>query len=281
MRSLFLCAMALVFTVFSGEEAQAKRGGGGGTMEQLSFIAETDITSDAGKPLALCHLTEKRHVLFAGVWRSSIGYALAENNCDADRFYHLDTERFQLGQVLGEFPEDLPLEPKMSAADMISGFWGLGVIVLVLVFAAVKKLKQSKRKAQRRSEMGSIHPAALQAMDAMCHAAKADGRLDASEIAMMADIAKQMTGDTFDEARIRRMFDMAEAKPTDAQFAAFGKGLSAEQKRMVLQATLMIVGADGNLDKQENIFVQKLARGLSISLDEVKLMFQSMAAQPA
>lgn len=282
MRFLTLCASALIFAMFFGDEAQAKRAGGvWGHSEQMSLIAPTDIQDDTGQTLALCHLTKKNHVLFAGIWRSSIGYVLAPNGCDSDSYYSLSAERLEIGKLTGNFPSELPDQPEMSTADMISGFWGLGAFAILLGAILLKSRARAQRKAQRYAAMGDVQPAALQAMDAMCHAAKADGRLDPSEIAMMADIAKQMTGDVFDEARIRSMFDMTEAKPTDAQFAAFGKGLTAEQKRLVMRAALMIVGADGTLANDENIFVQKLARGLSISVDEVKLMFQSMTGQPA
>jgi tellurite resistance protein len=282
MRFAILCAAALLLTMFSGQDAQAARGGGvWGTAEQMSLVAPTDITNNSGQPLALCHLTKKTHIMFAGVWRSSKGYVMAPNNCDSDNYYSVSAEQLAAGKALGKYPADLPDQPAMSIADIFSGFWGLGVIALLLLVAVVKSARQAKRTAQRHAQMGDIHPAALRAMDAMCHAAKADGRLDPSEITLMADIAKQITGETFDEARIRRMFDMAEAKPTEAQFAAFGTGLTSDQKRMVLQATVMIAAADGHMDQDETLFVQKLARGLGFNVDEFMTMLQAMKANPA
>ncbi len=282
MRFALLCAAALLFTMFSGQDAQAGRAGGvWGTAEQMSLVAETDVTDNSGQTLALCHLTKKTHIMFAGVWRSSIGYVMAPNKCDSDSYYSVNAEQLTLGKVVGTYPADLPDQPSMSIADMISGFWGLAVVAVFLIVAGLKSAVQAKRTAQRHAQMGDVHPAALRAMDAMCHAAKADGSLDPSEVTMMADIAKQMTGETFDEARIRRMFDMAEAKPTEAQFAAFGTGLTSDQKRMVLQATLMIAAADGHMDDDEALFAQKLARGLGINVDEFMTMFQAMNAKPA
>ncbi|SDX14097.1 Uncharacterized conserved protein, tellurite resistance protein B (TerB) family [Ruegeria halocynthiae] len=282
MRFLTLCATALIFSLCIGEQAEARRGGGAsGTAEQLSLITETQLTNDQGQLLSLCHLTENRHVLFLPVWRSSLGYAMAINKCDAESYYPVDAEKLTLGKVLGELPEDLPDQPKLSVSDMISGFWGLGVFALLLGVAGIKWAGRSARTSKRKAEMKGAAPAAVKAIDAMCHAAKADGRLDDSEIALMSDIAKQMTGEPFDEARIRRMYDLAEAKPTEHQFASFGSGLSPDQKRMVLQAVLMIIGSDGDLDKRETDFVQKLAHGLKISGAEVKALFQSMYAKPA
>jgi len=280
MKYLIVSTVALLITIFSGEEAQAKRGDIWSTSEELSLVVQTEIQDDTGQILALCHLTKKTHILFAAIWRSSKAYVMAPNGCNSDSYYKLSAEKLEVGKALGDFPQDLPEQPVMSSAELISGFWGLGVIAALLALAGIKTASRVRRKSHRHAAMGPMQPVALQIMDAMCHAAKADGRLDASEIKMMVDIAKQMTGNTFDEDRIRRMFDMAEVKLTDVQFTAFGKGLSTEQKRMVMQASLMIVGADGTLDKDENIFVQKLARGLSINLDEVRSMLQTMAEKP-
>ncbi len=282
MRFLILCATAIIVSLFSTGEAQAKRAGGvWGTSEQLSLVAETQLTNDQGQLLSLCHLTEKTHVIFAGVWRSSKGYALATNKCDADNYYAVNAEQLALGQVVGEYPKDLPAQPAMSIGDMISGFWGLCALIVLFAFAGIKWAGRSARTSKRKAEMKGAAPAAIKAIDAMCHAAKADGKLDDSEIALMSDIAKQMTGETFDEARIRRMYDLAEEKPTEHQFASFGRGLSPDQKRMVLQAVLMVIGSDGDLDKRETDFVQKLAHGLKISGPEVKALFHSMYAKPA
>lgn len=282
MRFLILFATAAMFSLFFGDEAQARRGGGvWGTSEQMSLIANTQITDDTGQQLSLCHLTKKTHIIFAGVWRSSLGYVMAPNKCDAESYYPLNAERLALGKVLGDFPEDLPEQPRLSTDDVISGFWGLGVIVLLVGLAGVKWAKQSARAKERLAGMNGTAPAAVQAMDAMCHAAKADGKLDNTEIVLMADIAQQMTGEVFDEQRIRRMYELAEAKPTDQQFTRFGKGLSPDQKRLVMQAVLMVVGADGDLDKRETVFVQKLAHGLKLSSEEVKSLFQSIHAKPA
>ncbi len=282
MRFLILSAIAIMVSLFSTGEAQAKRAGGvWGTSEQLSLVAETQLTNDQGQLLSLCHLTEKTHIIFAGVWRSSMGYALATNKCDADSYYAVNAEQLALGQVVGEYPKDLPAQPAMSIGDMISGFWGLCALIVLFAFAGIKWAGRSARTSKRKAEMKGAAPAAIKAIDAMCHAAKADGKLDDSEIALMSDIAKQMTGETFDEPRIRRMYDLAEEKPTEHQFASFGRGLSPDQKRMVLQAVLMVIGSDGDLDKRETDFVQKLAHGLKISGPEVKALFHSMYAKPA
>ncbi len=282
MRFLILCAATITFTIFFGDEAQARRGGAvWGTSEQMSFVADTQITDKSGQHLSLCHLTKKTHVMYAGVWRSSKGYSLAANKCETDGYYAVTATEMAQGKALGDIPKDLPDQPAMSMNDMISGFWGLAAIVLLVGFVGVKWAGRTTRTNKRTAEMKGAVPAVVKAVDAMCHAAKADGRLDENEIALMANIAMQMTGETFDEARIRRMYDLAEAKPTDLQFAAFGKGLSADQKRLVIRAVLMVIGADGDLDKREMEFVQKLANGLKIGADEVRSIFQSITAAPA
>ena len=132
MRFLILCATAITVSLFSGSAAQAKRAGGfWGTSEQLSLVTETQITDNKDQPLSLCHLTEKTHIIFAGVWRSSKGYAMATNKCDADSYFPVSAEQLAMGKVLGDFPENLPEQPSMSRGDLISGFWGLSAIILL------------------------------------------------------------------------------------------------------------------------------------------------------
>jgi len=53
--------------------------------------------------------------------------------------------------------------------------------------------------------MGDAAPAKIAILDAMCHAAKADCHVSASELAEIANAAQQMTGDKIDPQRISEM----------------------------------------------------------------------------
>lgn len=281
MRLLMMLAAAITITFWNSDQAEARRGGGWGTSESSSFVAETTITAADGQLLSLCHLTKKTHILFAGIWRSSIGYVLADNRCDTDGYYKVKPGFLAAAKLNGELAAEIPDQPSMSSNEIISGFWGLGAIAALIIFGLVSAKKRKARADLRSSEMTGASPTAIKILDAMCHVAKADGRLNAGEIAMMADLSQQMTGTAFDSDRIRRMYDLAEAKLTSAQYKNFGKGLADGDKRMVMKAVLMMAGSDGNIDKKEMEFVQKLATGLKIGSNEVKAIFAGLTQAPA
>ncbi|MCL6282879.1 TerB family tellurite resistance protein [Ruegeria sp. 2012CJ41-6] len=279
MRFLTLLATAITLTLITTEDAEARRGGTSGYSESLGLVSDTNIVND-GVAYSLCHLTKTHNVIFANVWRTSKGYVLAADRCEAERFYPISEEQVIAAQVVGEIPDTVPSVARLNMNEILSGFWGLAAIGGLLVLAGFKMADRAARTRRRQGEMTGAAPVAIKIADAMCHAAKADGSLDEEEIKIIADITEKMTGAAFDRARIQRMYELAEAKPTDAQFASFGKGLPLDQRRLVMQATLMIVAADGNIDRQENAFVQKLARGLSLDANEVQGMFRSISATP-
>jgi len=281
MRLLMMLAAAITITFWTSDQAEARRGAAWGSSESSSFVAETTITAADGQLLSLCHLTKKTHILFAGIWRSSIGYVLADNRCDTDGYYKVKPGFLAAAKLNGELAAEIPDQPSMSSNEIISGFWGLGAIAALIIFGLVSAKKRKARADLRSSEMTGASPTAIKILDAMCHVAKADGRLNAGEIAMMADLSQQMTGTAFDSDRIRRMYDLAEAKLTPAQYKNFGKGLADGDKRMVMKAVLMMAGSDGNIDKKEMEFVQKLAAGLKIGSNEVKAIFASLTQAPA
>lgn len=281
MRLLMMLAAAITITFWTSDQAQARRGAAWGSSETTSLVAETTITAADGQLLSLCHLTKKTHIMFAGIWRSSMGYVLADNRCDTDGYYKVKPGFLAAAKLNGELAQEIPDQPSMSSNEIISGFWGLGAIGALILFGLVSAKKRNARRALRTSEMTGASPSAIKILDAMCHVAKADGRLDAGEVALMADLSHQMTGTAFDSDRIRRMYDLAETKLTPSQYKSFGNGLAEGDKRMVMKAVLLMTGADGDLDKKEMEFVQKLAIGLKIGGEEVKAIFASLSQAPA
>jgi len=277
MRLLMMLAAAITITFWTSDQAQAGRGGGVmGTSETTSFVAETTITADDGQLLSLCHMTKKTYIMFAGVWRSSIGYVVAGNRCETDEYYEIKPDFLTMAKLTGKLAQEVPDQPVMSSDEIIDGFWGLGPIGIFILFVLVSLNKRRKRAALRTGEMTGASPTAIKILDAMCHVAKADGRLDANEIALMADLSHQMTGTAFDSDRILRMYNLAETNLTPAQYKSFGKGLAEGDKRLLMTAVLMMASADGNIDKKEMQFVQKLGMGLKIGDKEVNTIFAGL-----
>lgn len=256
-------ALGTVLALALTSQAEARRGIGGGTAEILDFVAQTQIPVNGGadKMMALCHLIKKYHVVYLPVWYQSEGYVLSDNACAGESYFSITAEQLAAARKDGLIAADIPEVAKLtSQEEMTPWLWGALVAFGVLMF-----IRQMIRTVARRREIGGASDAVIRLVDAMCHAAKADGRIDAREIAAIQMIALRLTGTEYPEANIRRMIDLSKARLTPAQFAAFGKGLGVAQKELVMQAVLMVLGADGEIAKKEQGFINGLANGLKIT----------------
>lgn len=262
---LFLAALLALTIQFSFPQQADARGIPiiYGTDDALTLIEMTKITGPDNNPMALCHYTSKYHAFYLGFWRTSHGYALTSDNCGGSAYYDIAASDFASAQAEGLISADLPAEPKMSMDEIGSGFAGLGIIALIVLFFAFKMIAGARRKA----EMGDIPKAAAQILDAMCHAAISDGSVDDSEIVQIAEIAQQMTGEVFGAERIRTLISSASKAPSDAEFKAFGAGLAPEQKELLVKAVYTIVAADGQITQTEKEFFIKTAQALQIDVD--------------
>lgn len=238
-----------------------------GTDDALTLIETTKIAGPNDAPMALCHYTSKYHLFYLGFWRTSHGYALTSDNCGGSAYYDITASDFETAQAEGLISADLPAKPKMSMNEIGSGFAGLGIIALIVLFFAFKMIAGARRKAARKAEMGDIPKAAAQILDAMCHAAISDGSVDDSEIVQIADIAQQMTGETFGAERIRTIITKASKTPSDAEIKAFGAGLAPDQQELLVKAVYTIIAADGQVSGGEKEFFIKTAQALMISAD--------------
>lgn len=241
-----------------------------GTEDTLDLVEMTTIPGPDSKPMALCHYTSKSHAFYLGFWRSSNGYTLSDDNCEGDTYYEISETDFKAAQNSGMISADLPAKARMNMAQIGSGFAGLGIIALIVLFFAFKMIGGARRKSARKAEMGDIPKAAGQILDAMCHAAISDGSVDDSEVTQIAEIAQQMTGETFGAERIRTIIDKASKNPSDAEFKAFGAGMAPDQKELVLKAVFTIIAADGQITDSEHEFFIKTAQGLAVDADTVR-----------
>ncbi|MDA5095151.1 DUF533 domain-containing protein [Aliiroseovarius sp. KMU-50] len=277
MRYLIFTLAALA-SILVADAAEARRGGGS-TSQTMLFVAETPIELD-GQPYALCHLVDDSKVLFIPLFRSVEGYVLAANRCAAEEYYELPTERFVEGKADGAFPADLPDTPKLSTSAMINGHWGWVIVLGFIGFAVVAWLKTRKRRTERQALMGDLSPVAKAILDAMCHAAKADGNIDETEVVQIARIAQEMTGETFDLTTVRRMSELAEEKPADNYFKSLAKGLNPNEASLMMKAVLMVVAADGTLGGKEQGFVGRLAKVLKLGGEQVNALLNQVVATP-
>ncbi len=247
-----------------------------GTQDTLDLIETTGIEGPDGKPMALCHFSSKYHLFYLGFWRTSHGYALATNGCDSETYYDIPESELKEAQSRGLISADLPAKPKMTLNQIASGFGGLALIALGVLFLLMKFAGGARRKSARKAEMGEMPKVATQIVDAMCHAAISDGSLDDSEVATIAEIAKQMTGEALPKERIRAIVAKASPKPTENEFKAFGAGLGPEEKELVLKAVFAVIAADGQIIESEHAFFIKTAQALMVDADTVRRIVEDV-----
>ena len=275
---LTVAATAAAVSLLSADPAEARRGGGSSSQKML-FVADTEIVID-GKPHTLCHLVEDSGVLFVPLFRTLEGYALAENRCDTDSYYAMEPADIADAKAQGLIPADVPDEPVLSLAQKASGFWGWAIILGFVGFAGMGALKTRKRRAERQGLMGDIPPSAMAILDAMCHAAKADGHIADEEVREIAEIAERMTGQRFDPADVRRMADLAEADPSDKDVKRLTAKLMPDEQGLLMKAVLTVVASDGQLAGKEQALVGKLAGAMKMSGEQVSaLLAEVVGAQ--
>lgn len=274
MRIFHSAALAAALSICTATHADAGRGAS--TTEALVFVAPTEIPGPDGSNLSLCMLTETQSKLFINFWRSAEGYGLAENKCKTDSYFGMDAATLADAQAQGLIAASIPAEPKLTLSQMLNGMWGLGLLAGLLIFAGVGYLNKSRLKSARHAAMGGASPQALRVLDIMCHAAKADGAVDASEIAAIAQTAQQLTGEAFATEQVAQMIQLSEKDLSDGDFKALGKGLSEEGKRLALRGALMVVAADGAVAQSEQAFIGGLSRALGVDGTEVGRIFEQL-----
>jgi len=265
--------------------ADARRGGA--EAQSLIFVSPTELDSN-GEPLALCHLVNTHSVLFVNLWRSIESYALATNNCATDQYYDFSATQLAAAQAAGMVPANVPAEPKMALGTVANGFWGWGLVIALLGFAGMKARNVAGRTKQRQSMMGDATPVAKAMLDAMCHAAKADGFIAESEVQMIKGAAEQMTGEAFNLATVKDMAKLAEEKLDANGFKRLIKGRTRPEMLDMMRAVLMVTAADGRLDGKEKQFVGGLAQAMKMDGNTVSALLQEIvggaggaAPQPA
>ncbi|MBT0958100.1 TerB family tellurite resistance protein [Alphaproteobacteria bacterium KMM 3653] len=279
MRLALLSLITAATLGMSVTSAQAARYGAVyGSSEEFHFVADTAVDLGQG-PLALCHLTKKSTAMFfIGMWRSSKGYALVTDGCNSDAYIPISAEEVAQGQASGKIPADVPLQPKMTLQQITSGFFGLILLGAFIGFALVQGVLRGKRRKARYAEMGGMSPQAMAIVDAMCHAARADGHVADEEILEIADAVEVMTGQEIDPADVLKIAEMANEKLSEGDFAAMVKGQSKKTLEVMMRGSLHVVVADGELNRAEKGYISGLAKAMKMSADTVQSLLVEVVA---
>ena len=273
------CAVA---TLLSATVAEARRGRSA-TTQELHLLAATDMTDNNGASLSLCLLTETESAMFINYWRSAETYALATNNCATESYYEVSAEQFALGQADGVFPADLPAEPQLTTAQMISGMWGLGALGAIVLFGVLGWLSKQIQASKRRKAVGQVDAFAARAAHVMGMAANADGVMDPGEVQTIQDVLRRITGTTYDLETIRGLIKNSAVMADDKEYVRLGKGMQSDHRELLVKAALMVVAADGDISPQESTFVSRLASGLGFAQPQVDAIIDNTfgSANPA
>lgn len=280
MRHLFTGFITALLLTSLATQAEARRGGGYTIEQELIFVSPTTQRNQNG-PLALCHLVKTTGLFFSfNLWRTLEGYALAENNCDTESYYALSAEDVKTAQALGQIPDTVPIEPKLSFDEIIKGFWMWSIIGLLVFGALFKGVQVSRRRKMRMKLLAGATPTQQAILDAMCHAAKSDGYVAPSEIETIKHAAEEITGMAFSLEAVKKLAGLAEENLNKHAFKRLFKGCSKLDQLVMMRGVLMVVAADGRLDGKENVFVGSLAKAMSMDNHTVSMLLAEVTKQP-
>ncbi len=100
----------------------------------------------------------------------------------------------------------------------------------------------------------------------------ADGHLHDNEVTTIAKIYTQLTGSPMDENTIRETADHMEEEGSDilTELANIKGILDDNLKNKILKASLFILAADGVVEKDEEVILGAIRKGLGISKGKLK-----------
>ncbi len=279
MRILMTALMATTVLATATHQAEAARGG---TQENLEFVADTQFSDNTGAALSLCHLVRQKTVFSIPLHTSSKGYALAPNGCETESYFPFTAQDLAAAQADQMLAGTIPAEPSIGPVRTASNYALLGFGGFVLLFGLKNWLGQKFSGGRKATGTGKTSQLSINALDAMCHMAKADGQVDGSEVTLIAAAAQKLTGMTFAPDRVAQMIDRSQTGLTELDCARFAHGLNRDELRMVLRGVIMVATADGRMAAAESDFLSNLSAAFNVSQAEVlNIMKSVMGIAPA
>ncbi|MEM1272908.1 MAG: DUF533 domain-containing protein [Pseudomonadota bacterium] len=246
-----------------------------GTEQQMEFVTNTEIASSGSKPLALCHLYETNTLYSLGYWMRSNGYVLSDSSCDGQSYID-DPALIQASFANGAIPAGIPTSPGFSILQRAEGHAALGIGALIVLVVLVVRMGRSgmprrkSRMEERMEVLGLPEGAMFRFIDAMLHAANADGKAQPEEVEFIRAKATEVTQLDYTAEHIEWAVNHTDKLRSPRDFQRFGRGLTPEQARMVLRAALAVVAADGQMSRSERRFISQLTAGLMLDPQDVQ-----------
>lgn len=244
------------------------------SVAHLDFVAETGLTSRVGQPLSLCHAYRAERLYWLGLWMTSDGYVLSDTACTGPEVIDdevMIAQAFSFGQV----PDGVSRMPRFSLVQNATGHaWiliGAALLATMIIRRAIRAglLRRKSRVEERMEVLGLPDGAIFRFIDAMIHAASADGKAQTEEVEFIRDKATEVAQLEYSAEHIEWAIGNADRLKSPRDFQRFGRGLTPEQSRMVLRAALAVVAADGQMTRAERRFIAQLTAGLMLDPADV------------
>lgn len=263
--------LAIIYVLFlAADPAEARGSIPYGSKENMTFVAETQIPGPGGAPMALCHLTKHYHLAFIPAVRQSLGYGLSEAGCATEAgYYEIDAQGIADAKASGLIHRHTPETPRLSLQEIATGFVWVWIVLAFGTHATLKALGRRRQLSIRREILGIDNDAVFTFVDAMCHAAKSDGRTAPEEITYIRDVARDLTGLDYTDRHIAQAIAYCPKLGDTKEFKRFGADMNRDQKLMILHGALTVVAADGEMSRSESTFIGNLASSMQLGRDDI------------
>lgn len=245
----------------------------------LEFVAQTRIPGPTDKMMSLCYLTDDLTVFGLRITSDIQSYALASDGCVAEYEQLYTEDKIIAAQALNLIPENVDPIARNDWQRNLSVYGLLIAASLGLIAVIIRRIK-SLLGYDLRGPMRK--KAAHRILSAMCHMAKCDSIVDATELAHIRKMARHLTGRSYPNSDIIHVVDTIDmsAGLTEHDFIAFGKGLRDREKDLMMQGILSVAIASGRMQPNEHEFATALAYGLGMPGEDFRRVLDNALAAP-
>ena len=244
-------------------------------VEDLEFVAPTQMMDADGAPMALCYQTRGYQILGYDITNDITGYALAADDCNGQKIKDISPAEIETAQGLGFIDPSIPTVAQNSLERNLRTYGVLSVVALVLLFFISSLLRAllglNPNAPMRKKAAGKV-------LNAMCLAAKCDGLVSAQESKFIAETVTRLTKHTYSENEIMRIADRVHVNLTEQDFIEFGRGLRDREKDVMLKGVLYTTMAGDRMLPIEYEFATNLAHGLGIPAEDFRrVMYDALS----
>lgn len=162
------------------------------------------------------------------------------------------------------------------------GGWGMAAMGFFIFAGGVYQLVGPASAGLDAEEAYKSSSTARLLMQSMLSTALADGHLDEIEIVTIAEACEEVVHEHLDSGSIRRVAEIVEKRGDDIleEIRAEGKMLNLDARKAIIDACVMVLIADGEVDVRETAAVTTIGEQLGFSEMETRsIMDAALAAK--